>query len=55
MILSKKVPFWVYPFPLIPIPWFIWIYKIQTEGLIKKIKNYFNLEKVDTDKMITTT
>jgi len=55
MILNKSVPFWVYPIPLIPMPWFIWIYKIQTVELVKKIKDYFKLEPLDNEKIITTT
>jgi|WetSurMetagenome_2_1015567.scaffolds.fasta_scaffold475701_1 hypothetical protein len=55
MILSKGTPLWVYPIPLLPIPWFIWIYKIQTDGLVNKIKNYFNLEPLGNDKKTITT
>ena len=55
MILSKGIPFWIYPIPLLPIPWFIWIYKIQTDGLVKKIKNYFKLEPLGNDKKTITT
>jgi hypothetical protein len=45
LILSKEaIPWYVFFFPIIPIPWFIWIYKIQTIGLLKKTISYLRLE-----------
>jgi hypothetical protein len=47
MILSSKIiPWYVYFFPIIPVPWFIWIYKLQTVGLLKKIISYFGLQDI---------
>lgn len=37
-------PFWPFLIPLITIVWFNWIYMIQYEGLIKKVKVYFALK-----------
>jgi hypothetical protein len=37
-------PFWPFLFPLIAIVWFNWIYMIQFEGLIGKVKVYFGLK-----------
>lgn len=37
-------PFWPFLFPLVAIIWFNWIYMIQFEGLIKKVKVYFGLK-----------
>ena len=46
MIISKEsIPWYVYFFPIIPIPWFIWIYKSQTIGLLKKTISYLRLEE----------
>jgi hypothetical protein len=37
-------PFWPFLFPVIAIFWFNWIYMIQFEGLIRKVKVYFGLK-----------
>lgn len=37
-------PFWPFLFPLVAIVWFNWIYMIQFEGLMRKVKVYFGLK-----------
>ncbi len=47
MLLSDQtIPFWVYLFPVIPIPWFQMIYRVQEKSLIKRFAKTFNLKEI---------
>jgi len=43
---DQAIPWWVFLFPLIPIPWFQWIYRLQEGSLIDRFSKAFNLNKL---------
>ena len=44
LIKIRQIPIWLLIVPFILVPWFNWIYMIQSEGLLEKIKKYLRLK-----------
>jgi len=45
IIKINTVPFWPFLFPIITIPWFNWIYMIQSTALLRRVIKYFDLKQ----------
>ena len=44
LIKIRQITIWLLIVPFILVPWFNWIYMIQSEGLLEKIKKYLRLK-----------